>query len=136
MMTGLLRVLVLPSPSPGWRANSDAPLSLGVRHHAALVYEYFNADGRHHRARGIAKFAEGSARLRVSFFRPFYGDCWVLALDSDYRGALACEPRRRCAWVLARNPHLDDATREALLTRIEEPGFDRAAFASTPHTQP
>jgi apolipoprotein D and lipocalin family protein len=37
------------------------------------------ADGGIEEANGIAKVVEGSrnAKLRVSFFRPFYGDYWI-----------------------------------------------------------
>ncbi|MBX9699277.1 MAG: lipocalin family protein, partial [Acetobacteraceae bacterium] len=41
-------------------------------------------------ASGSAYVVEGSngAKLRVSFFWPFYGDYWVLGLDPDYRWAV------------------------------------------------
>lgn len=96
------------------------------------------ADGRFDSVQGIAKVVEGSgnARLRVSFFRPFYGDYWVLALDPDYRWVLVGEPSRKYAWILARAPQLDTATRDALLARAAELGFDRSGFVTTPHTQP
>lgn len=105
--------------------------------HLTVVNECRTGDGRLTRAQGIAKLVadSGNARLRVSFFRPFYGDYWVLALDPDYRWALVGEPRRRYAWILARSPRLDDATREALLSRAAELGFDRGGFLDTPHTQ-
>jgi apolipoprotein D and lipocalin family protein len=78
---------------------------------------------------------EGShgAKLRVSFFRPIYGDYWILDLDPDYRWVLVGEPSRKYAWILARAPDLDAATQETLLTRAAELGFDRQAFVSTPH---
>ena len=43
------------------------------------------ADGRVDDIKGRAKVVDGSgnAKLRVSFFWPFYGDYWVLALDAD-----------------------------------------------------
>lgn len=106
--------------------------------HVAVVNECLTADGRHSRAQDIAKAVEdnGSARLRLGFFRTFYGDYWVLALDPGYRWALVGEPRRGYAWILARSPHPDAATRTALPAGAAELGFDRAAFASTPHTQP
>lgn len=96
------------------------------------------ADGSIEQADGIAKVVAGShgARLRVSFFRPFYGDYWILDLDPDYRWVLVGEPRRRYAWILARAPRLDAATLEALLARAAELGFDRQAFLRTPHTGP
>jgi apolipoprotein D and lipocalin family protein len=106
--------------------------------HVAVVNSCRTADGKVERAEGIAKLVEGSqgAKLRVSFFRPFYGDYWVLALDPDYRWVLVGEPSRKYAWVLAREPRLDKATLDALLTRAATLGFDRQAFLTTPHSGP
>lgn len=94
------------------------------------------ADGTLEQAKGRAKVVEGSggARLRVSFFRPFYGDYWILDLDPDYRWVLIGEPGRDYAWVLARQPGLDSATLEALLSKAAALGFDRQKFVTTPHT--
>jgi apolipoprotein D and lipocalin family protein len=104
----------------------------------SVVNQCRTKSGELDQARGIAHVVEGSqgAKLRVSFFRPFYGDYWILALDPDYRWVLVGEPGRKYAWVLARSPQLDDATLEALLTRAAALGFDRQAFLFTPHTKP
>jgi apolipoprotein D and lipocalin family protein len=93
------------------------------------------ADGSTEQADGIARQVEGSggAKLRVSFFRPFYGDYWILVLDPDYRWVLVGEPGRNYAWILARQTTLDAATLEHLLTRAAALGFDRNAFVRTPH---
>ena len=79
---------------------------------------------------GVAKVVEGSSntKLRVSFFRPFYGDYWVLALDPDYRWVLIGEPSRSYGWVLARTPTLDQAVLDKLLDRATELGYERSAF--------
>lgn len=92
-------------------------------------------NGEIEQADGIARIVpdSGGAKLRVSFFRPFYGDYWVLELDPAYRWVLVGEPRRRYAWVLAREPQLDEATLDALLGRAAALGFDRRAFVRTPH---
>ena len=92
------------------------------------------ADGSIEQAEGIAKVVAGSqgAKLRVSFFRPFYGDYWILDLDPDYRWALVGEPGRDYAWILARDTRLDAATLEQLLARAAALGFDRQAFVRTP----
>ncbi len=94
------------------------------------------ADGSFEQAEGIAKAMAGSgnAKLRVSFFRPFYGDYWILDLDPDYRWVLVGEPGRDYAWILARTPALDAATVDRLLARAESLGFDRRAFVRTTHT--
>ena len=104
----------------------------------SVVNQCRTAEGTLERANGLAKVVEGShgAKLRVSFFRPFYGDYWILELDPDYRWVLIGEPGRQYAWVLARQPQLDDATLQRLLARASALGFDRQAFVRTPHTRP
>src|SRR3954469_16364143 len=41
-------------------------------------------------SRGYAKIVEGSnnAKLRVTFFWPFFGDYWIIDLDRDYQYAV------------------------------------------------
>jgi apolipoprotein D and lipocalin family protein len=89
-------------------------------------------------ARGTAETVPGSgnAKLRVSFFGPFTGDYWILALDPDYRWALVGVENRRYAWILGRSPQLAEETVEQLLARAEQLGFDRAAFRRTRHARP
>ncbi len=96
------------------------------------------ADGTITDANGIAKAVDGSnnAKLRVSFFRPFYGNYWVLALDPQYRWVLIGEPDREYGWILSRTPTLDKATLDSILNRAVALGYDRAAFRLTPQTQP
>lgn len=96
------------------------------------------ADGTVEVIEGHAKPVDGSgnAKLKVSFFWPFYGDYWVLDLDSGYRAVLVGAPNREYAWVLSRTPKLDDARLQALLDKAASLGFDKAAFQRTPQTQP
>jgi len=96
------------------------------------------ADGTLDTIKGHAKIVEasGNAKLRVTFFWPFYGDYWVLSLDPDYRQVLVGEPGRKFAWVLSRTPQMDEATLQALLNRAAELGFDKSAFVRTPQTRP
>ena len=103
--------------------------------HVSVVNQCRTADGTIEQAEGIAKVVADSkgAKLRVSFFRPFYGDYWILELDPDYRWALIGEPGRTYAWILAREPSLDAATLERLLARAAALGFDREAFVRTRH---
>ena len=88
-------------------------------------------------AQGVANVvpASGNAKLRVSFFRPFYGDYWILALGPNYGWVLVGEPSREYAWVLSRQPMLDEATLEKALAQAAVLGFDRQAFQRTRHGQ-
>lgn len=103
----------------------------------SVVNQCRTAEGSFEQASGLARVVEGSygAKLRVSFFRPFYGNYWILELDPDYRWVLIGEPGRQYAWVLARQPQLEDATLQRLLTRASALGFDQRAFVRTPHTR-
>jgi apolipoprotein D and lipocalin family protein len=93
-----------------------------------------DVNGKKTEANGIAKIVEGSnnAKLRVSFFRPFYGNYWVLALDTDYQWVLVGEPKRSYGWVLARDNKLDEKTLTSILDRAASLGYDRAAFKISP----
>ena len=93
-----------------------------------------DAAGKTTEANGIAKIVEGSnnAKLRVSFFRPFYGNYWVLALDPDYRWVLVGEPKRKFGWVLARETTMDTATLNQILDRAVTLGYDRNNFKTSP----
>jgi apolipoprotein D and lipocalin family protein len=93
-----------------------------------------DVNGKTTEAIGIAKIVEGSnnAKLRVSFFRPFYGNYWILALDPDYKWVLVGEPKRTYGWVLARETTLDAATLNQILDHAVTQGYDRNAFKMSP----
>lgn len=78
-------------------------------------------------AHGIAKIADTqtNAKLKVSFFRPFYGDYWVLDLASDYSWVLVGEPSGKYFWILARDRHLSPQLEEQLLQKAEGLGYLR-----------
>ncbi len=88
--------------------------------------------------KGHAKVVAGSAnaKLRVTFFWPFYGDYWVLDLDPDYRQVLIGEPGRKFAWVLSREPSMSEEQLQRLLDKAASLGFDKAAFQRTPQSRP
>jgi apolipoprotein D and lipocalin family protein len=84
------------------------------------------------RAIGRAVPANGQpGRLKVSFLPQFLrwipfttGDYWVLKIDDAYSVALVGTPDRKYLWLLAREPHLDDATKAAYLAEATRQGFD------------
>jgi apolipoprotein D and lipocalin family protein len=78
-------------------------------------------------ANGIAKVVPGSnnSKLKVSFFRPFYGDYWVIDLAEDYSWVLVGEPAGKYFWILARQKQLDSKLEEALLAKAEKLGYQR-----------
>ncbi|WP_442867788.1 lipocalin family protein [Caulobacter sp. NIBR2454] len=77
-------------------------------------------------ADGKAKVVEGSkgAKLKVSFFGPFFGDYWVLDRAEDYSWSIVGEGSGRYLWILSREPVLSDAERDALIGRVKAMGYD------------
>ena len=77
-------------------------------------------------AEGRAEVVEGSnnAKLRVSFFGPFYGDYWVLDHATDYSWAIVGEPSGKYLWLLSRTAHPSKATLKHIEGRVAEMGYD------------
>jgi apolipoprotein D and lipocalin family protein len=78
-----------------------------------------------------ARPESGNAKLRVSFFWPFYGNYWVLGLDPDYRWAVVGEPSRRWLWILSRTPSLAPADLEQAKAVAAEAGYDLGPLRMT-----
>jgi apolipoprotein D and lipocalin family protein len=91
-------------------------------------------DGKLKRAKGRAKVADTStnAKLKVSFFGPFWGDYWIIDLDSDYQWAVVGEPKRRYLWILSRTPVMDDALYESIVAKLAAQGYDPSRLRPTP----
>jgi apolipoprotein D and lipocalin family protein len=84
------------------------------------------ATGKEKVARGKAKIVADSnnAKLRVSFFGPFYGDYWVLDRADDYSWAIIGEPSGRYLWLLHREAKPGEAVLQKLSGRAEAMGYD------------
>jgi apolipoprotein D and lipocalin family protein len=68
---------------------------------------------------------ESNSKLKVSFFRPFYGDYWILMLDKDYKYALIGEPSRKYLWILSRTKKLDKETLNKILDTLPTLGYTK-----------
>jgi len=63
-------------------------------------------------------------RLKVTFFWPFYGNYYIMALDENYQYALVGDPSRKYLWVLARSKSLNESIYTKLLDQAKTLGFD------------
>lgn len=88
---------------------------------------------------GPVKVAEGkakvvdpatNAKLKVSFFGPFFGDYWVLDHADDYSWSIVGEGSGRYLWLLSRTIPTD-ADRAALTARAKALGYDTAMLRPT-----
>jgi apolipoprotein D and lipocalin family protein len=90
-------------------------------------------DGEEKSAKGRARVVDpaSNAKLEVSFFRPFWGDYWIIDLDPGYRFAVVGHPGRDYLWILARAPAMDEATLEGILGRLRAQGYQTSRLVRT-----
>jgi apolipoprotein D and lipocalin family protein len=83
-------------------------------------------------AKGVAYATDASnSKLKVSFFRPFYGDYWILMLDEEYRYAVVGDPSREYLWILSRRPTLEEEITKQILAGLPELGYDTSKLLWT-----
>lgn len=95
-------------------------------------------DGEVRSAEAKAKVVEGSgnAKLKVSFFGPFYvGDYWVLDRADDYSWSIVGEPSGRYLWLLSRSPQPSPQVRETIMNRARDLGYDLSILRVTQQPQ-
>ncbi|MBW2527164.1 MAG: lipocalin family protein [Deltaproteobacteria bacterium] len=82
-------------------------------------------DGEEDSAEGRARVVDPrtNAKLEVSFFRPFWGDYWIIDLAPDYSYAVVGHPGRDYLWILSRTPQMDPTTYDEILARLREQGY-------------
>lgn len=90
-------------------------------------------DGRAVKATGRARVVDPvtNAKLEVSFFRPFWGDYWIIDLGPDYEYAVVGHPTREYLWILAREPSMSPEIYDAIIARLEDQGYDTTRLART-----
>jgi apolipoprotein D and lipocalin family protein len=89
--------------------------------------------GKSSEARGRAKVVDKTtnAKLKVSFFGPFYGDYWVLDHADDYSWSIVGEPSGRNLWILAREPSPPEGEVTGLVQRARSMGYDTSMLIRT-----
>lgn len=88
-------------------------------------------------ATGKAKFVSSpdEAKLKVSFFGPFYAGYNVLAIDSGYNNALVVGKNTDYMWLLSRDTQMPENTRQDFLRQAEAIGIDTTDLIWVEHTK-
>jgi len=73
-----------------------------------------------------------NAKLKVTFFWPFSGDYWILALGAEYEYAVVGTPDRKYLWFLARTPAVSDELYGLFLREAKRQGFDPSRVVRSP----
>ena len=96
-------------------------------------YNYVTGEWK--QAVGKAKPAgqPGEARLKVSFFGPFYSGYNVIALDNEYKYALVAGENLSYLWILSRETTVPDEVKSGYLTIARDLGYDTSALIWVEH---
>lgn len=94
-------------------------------------------DGPVKTSEGKAKIADATtnAKLKVSFFGPFFGDYWVLDHADDYSWSIVGEGSGKYLWLLSRKLPTE-ADRAALTARAKALGYDTTMLRPTKQPAP
>ncbi|MBN1960052.1 MAG: lipocalin family protein [Deltaproteobacteria bacterium] len=94
--------------------------------------------GNEDTVKGLARVVDTvtHAKLEVSFFRPFWGDYWIIDLADDYSFAVVGHPSRDYLWILSRTPVLDSKEYNQILVRLRAQGYEVERLRKTPHASP
>jgi len=89
-------------------------------------------DGEKKEATGVAYAVDSTnSKLKVSFFRPFYGDYWILDLADDYSYVVVGSPSRELLWILSRTKEISEKRKEMILEKLPALGFNQSKFIWT-----
>ena len=82
--------------------------------------------GPEKQARGRARVVNTSepAKLEVSFFRPFWGDYWIVELGAQYEYSVVGHPGRDYLWILSRTRQMDETVYAEIVARLTAKGYE------------
>lgn len=81
--------------------------------------------------KAVVKDKTTNAKLSVTFFWPFSGKYWIIALAPDYSYAVVGHPNRDYLWILSRKPVMDEQTYRMLVVTAANKGFDVRKLVKT-----
>lgn len=103
----------------------------------AVVNRCRKLSGNYTTATGRAKVIDKTtnAKLKVTFFWPFYGDYWILDLGENYEYAVVGAPNRKYLWILSRHPQMDERLYQRLLAKMAARGFKTEQLVRTTQSE-
>lgn len=115
-------------------AGATAQYSL-EKDHVRVINSCYDQNGvKSAQAFGRAYAVEESnnSKLRVSFFRPFYGDYWVVMLGDHYQYSVVGDPYRQYLWILSRSKELTVEDKRTIIDYLPTIGYDPNKLYWTP----
>jgi apolipoprotein D and lipocalin family protein len=118
----------LNNTTANYSINSDGSIKVDNRGFNYKTMEWKQAIGK-------AKFIseQNVAKLKVSFFGPFYSGYNVIALDNEYKYALVAGKNLSYLWILSRYTTIPEDIKRNYLTIAEKLGYKTSALVWVEH---
>jgi len=119
----------LNNTSAEYTLNDDGTINVVNRGYDAAKKEWEEATGK-------AKFVDDptEARLKVSFFGPFYSGYNVIAIDADYQYALIAGESLKYLWLLSRKNTMPENVKKAYVGKAKSIGYATEELIWVEHT--
>ena len=107
-------------------SNAVATYSLRSDGKISVVNTCKTREGKLTQSNGWAQVVDQKtgSKLKVTFFRPFFGDYWIIDLSPNYEYAVIGEPSRKYLWILSRTAKMDDKLYVEIAGRLAAKGYD------------
>lgn len=98
------------------------------------IYKKGDFDAPDERLEGVAWVVNERTRAewKVRFYWPLSFGYYIVGLDEDYQWSMVGHPTRNYAWIMAREPTMDQALYARLLARFEALGYDASELQKVP----
>ncbi len=120
----------LNNTSAEYSLNANGTIKVDNRGYHTIKGEWVQAIGK-------AKFVgdENIAKLKVSFFGPFYSGYNVIAIDDEYKYALIAGESLKYLWILSRETHIPDEIKDQYLKIAQKIGYDTSELLWVKHNK-
>lgn len=92
----------------------------------------FEGETKIYRPTGFVKEGTGNAIWGMRFVWPFKADYRIVHIDDEYQTTIIGRAKRDMFWIMAREPVIDQKQYRALLTHVEETGYDLSELREVP----
>jgi apolipoprotein D and lipocalin family protein len=85
---------------------------------------------------GFVQSGTGNAVWGMQFLWPFKAEYRIVYLDDDYEATIIGRSKRDYAWIMARNPGIDETSYRSLVDELVALGYNIDALRRVPHRWP
>ena len=92
----------------------------------------FNGKRKEHNPKGFVLDSRSNAVWGMQFIWPIKADYRIVYLTDDYSRTIIARNKRDYVWIMAREPTIDEADYESLISLVENMGYDVTKIQKVP----